>query len=517
MVTKLMVFNLSVCVETKDEKLIRLIDEFLEDNFTDVGMSFNPKDPPPIRVYIGKVDHMPIYLFTTDQFRFFNFYLKQRGAELLNFVVNDHRDYESTKQDYKMAVDWDFRPGQEEVFDFLVERPIGNKLVPATMGFGKTYLAARLMARRKVLTAFVLLAGFIPKWCKDLNELLGIKSEDICVIQGWEDLAAVGALAKENKLRWKVYLFGLETYREYIKAFETNPQRCLDKYGTTPLDLFPLMGIDTMIVDEAHLSFHALFRTVIYTNVKYQINLTATLIPGSEVEAKAKRALLSPKDIYHDRMVEKYMHVIAYDYNIFEPWMDRIRYTNARGAGRINTGLYSHTAFEKSIHRNKDMKLPYFELIDEVIDIYYTSEYMEGDKLIIFVALKQTATMLQEWLADKYPDKKVVRYIGGDSYEEMLTGDFIVTTIGSCGTGKDIPGLRLAIMTVSVSGAKSNLQSAGRLRKMDDRDVTFVYLFSNKIQKQVNHHNSRIEILDEIAVSHKTVRSRIGLRPIPKK
>ena len=93
-----------------------------------------------------------------------------------------------------------------------------------------------------------------------------------------------------------------------------------------------------------------------------------------------------------------------------------------------------------------------------------------------------------------YPDFKIRRYCEEDSYEDMLGGDIIVSTVLSAGTGLDIPHLRVCIQTVCISSQVSNIQSLGRLRKLSDRDVKFCYLYANNIGKHKDYHMKRVEL-----------------------
>ena len=131
---------------------------------------------------------------------------------------------------------------------------------------------------------------------------------------------------------------------------------------------------------------------------------------------------------------------------------------------------------------------------------------------MIFVSTVQLATLLTEELQKSYSSEYMVaRYCEDDPYENLLESDIIVSTNLSAGTGVDIPNLRVAIQTVSISSQVMNLQSLGRLRKLPGKDVRFCYIYSGNIAKQVEYHKRRIELFKERALTHSTFKSRYDL------
>lgn len=511
-----MVFNLSVCIETTDRELQGHLDEFIEENFKEVGMAFSRDQEPEVKYYVGKVTNRPIYLFTTDQFRFFNFYLRKIGYQFKDYEVDDQRNYESFEEDYKMRVDWPFKDGQQEAFDFLLERPSGNKLLPLVMGSGKTYLAALMMSKIKKRTALVVDGiTFMEKWCGDFKELHYAEDSDICVIQGKASIQALAEQAKVGRTRWKYYIFSLPTYRSFIKVFEEDPSRCLHEFGCTPLDLFPLLGVEILIVDEAHLSFHALFRMIIYSNVRYQLNLSATLIPSTDAEARAQRSLLGPDDIYGDKMIRKYTDFVALDYNIAPFWLQKLRWTNSRG----NRGMYSHSKFEESLMKDKKILAAFLKMVGDIVEMMFVDKMVAGQKAMIFFYTVKMTEYATEYFQLRWPNLKAAKFTADNKLSEIEdpTVTFILTTPGSAGTGIDIKYLAYVLNTVSISSEKLNLQIAGRLRELKDMDTTFSYLYSSKIDKQANHHEVRTKQFEPIAATYQHMRVPNGLFPIQQK
>jgi superfamily II DNA or RNA helicase len=170
---------------------------------------------------------------------------------------------------------------------------------------------------------------------------------------------------------------------------------------------------------------------------------------------------------------------------------------------------YSHTAFEASIKRNKDILANYLKLIDYTIDYGYMQCPRKKKKLLIFVSTIDMATTVTNHL--KYIHKKlnVQRYVEDDEYEDLLKADIAVSTIGSAGTALDLPNLTTVIMTTAVASIQANIQAMGRLRKLDDSDTQFFYFTALNIPKHVSYSNDKKILMLDRAKTFKELYTNI--------
>ena len=123
------------------------------------------------------------------------------------------------------------------------------------------------------------------------------------------------------------------------------------------------------------------------------------------------------------------------------------------------------------------------------------NDYKYGEKLAIYVSSIKMATSLTEYLKQQYADLDVRRYVEDDPYENLLDPDIRITTIMSGGTGHDISNLKMVLLTVAISSSQSNVQTLGRLRKLDDIPVRFYYLTNLNVKKHVEYHEKKKEML----------------------
>ena len=76
-----------------------------------------------------------------------------------------------------------------------------------------------------------------------------------------------------------------------------------------------------------------------------------------------------------------------------------------------------------------------------------------------------------------------------------MSSDICCSTVLKAGTGMDIPNLITVIQTISIYSLQSNLQSFGRLRKLDNRDLKFIWFWTSDIPNQTRLHHERLRLL----------------------
>lgn len=507
MSTYLTLYNLSVKIETRDQRIIQKLNEFLKNYYTVYQRAFGGNGEVNEVLYASKIKTHSVWYIHINQFKHFLSYLSEQSFvfDVARENVEDKREYPVKKTSFKVRKQWKLREDQKPVNEFLMDSPKGSKLVPLNTGVGKTFIALNAVGALKQRMGVIILPSFIDKWVSDIVEIHEATREDVMIVQGAKAIASIVQLAREGNFNNDYVIISSRTMQDFIRMFEEEPETCAEMYGCTPVELFPILGIGILLIDETHMSFHAIFKITLHTNVKFHIGLSATLISEELVVSRAHKVLYPSKNTYGDTMLKRYIDVYPIEYNIAHNLVKHIKTEN------YGSKFYSHTAFEQSILKKGFLLESYIKLIKSTMEDYYFADYMEGDKLMIFVATVKLASILTERLQDEYPDKVVRRYCEGDPYDEMLEGDIIVTTVISAGTGLDIPNLRVAIQTVSVSSTVSNIQSAGRLRFLKDRDVKFCYLYAANIPKQREYHLKRMDIFKDRAANIVMRRSGVDL------
>lgn len=505
MQTHIKLYNQSVRIESRDPTLIKYLEAFLQKFYTVTQKGFGKQEGTE-RLFASKLKGKPVWYLHRNQFAHFIHQLNIQNTPLTSFAYSkeDFRDYKVIKENYAIRDNWVLRDEQIPVNEFLKTKPEKSKLIPLVTGSGKSLISLYAIGELKQRMGMIIQSQFIEKWVSDIATIHVAKTKDVMVISGSKAVASIIQMAKEGEVPYSYYIFSSRTMQDYITMYENEPELCVEMYGCEPVELFALLGIGILLVDETHMAFHAVYKAIIHTNVKYQIGLSATLITDDTVISRTHKVVYPTCDTYGDNMLKKYMDVYAIAYTLSPNLMRNIKTTN------YGSTYYSHTAFEQSIMKQKYYLDSYYRIVKTTIEDYYTEYFMENDKLVVFVATIALATIFTERLAKDYPSKKVVRYCEEDDYDEMLTGDFIISTPQSLSTGIDIPHLRVAIQTVSIASAVTNLQSAGRLRYLKDRDVKFCYLYCQNIPKHNQYHLARVELFKNRAASYSYHRSRVN-------
>lgn len=366
-----------------------------------------------------------------------------------------------------------------------------------------TVIALSALAAIKNRIGICILPTYIEKWVMDIVNIHEAKTNDIMVISGAKAIRSVLAMARDNELNAKYFIFSSRTMQDYISAYEENPQHCVMTYGCAPFQFFQELGIGSLLVDETHQHFHAIFKIILYSNVKFQLGLSATLISDDSVVSRVHRIVYTPKQTYEMHEMDRYIDVYALAYYIPQEMIRSIRTTN------YGMNHYSHTAFEGSMMKTRTHLNFYVRLITANIEALYLDRYEKNDKCLVFVGTVKLATLLAKTYQTLLPHLKVNRYCEDDPVENLYESDLIISTVISSGTAVDIKDLRVVLQTVSISSAPQNIQNLGRLRKLDEgRDVRFGYLFAENITKQVQYHHRREELFSDRALSHRTFKAK---------
>jgi hypothetical protein len=266
-------------------------------------------------------------------------------------------------------------------------------------------------------------------------------------------------------------------------------------YACMPQEFYPLLRAGIRIIDEVHMEFHFNFKQDLYTHVPRSISLSATMVSDSAFRNRMYM-LTYPQSCRFEVPYIPFISATAISYQFERP--ERIRFVGKQG-------MYSHYVFEESIMKEKKVLANYVSMIRFIVEREYVSDYLEGESMLVFAAGVEFCTYLVEDFRRVWPHLKIERYCGSanDPYENLLTAQIVVTTLGSAGTNVDIAKLKCALLTTSVDSTQSNIQGSGRLRdeKLEaGRQPRFVWFFCEQIARQVAYHEKKMKLLKNRAL-----------------
>jgi superfamily II DNA or RNA helicase len=500
--THITVYHLSVKIEVQNQQLKDAIDRFIQKYYTSKGMAPNPNSLPVDKRFVSKVGKNA-YVMHTNQFIHMLHYFKEVGMDLGEVERTDATDYEVVKHEYEVRSKWVLRDYQIPICEFLVKDPVRSKMVSLGTGLGKTSIALIALAEIGMRIGVCILPTYIEKWVSDIVNIHEAKTTDIMVVSGSKAVRGLIAMARDKELTARYYIFSSRTMQDYITAYEEDPDNCVLTYGSSPFEFFQLVGIGSLLIDETHQHFHAIFKIILYSNIQFQLGLSATLISDDPVVSRVHKIIYTDKQTYTHGEVLKYTDVYALGYYIPDDMIRKVKTTN------FGSNSYSHSAFENSMLKNRPHLPFYISLITANLEALYLDRYEKGDKCLIFVGTVKLATLLADLYKKLLPHLVVNRYCEDDKVENLYESDLIISTVISSGTAVDISNLRVVIQTVSISSAPQNIQNLGRLRKLDnDRDTRFGYLFAENIRKQVQYHHRRQELFAPRVASHRNFKAK---------
>lgn len=378
--------------------------------------------------------------------------------------------------------------GEKEAQCISVDHPDRLYVTDDFIVTHNTFLALFALRLLGMRTGIILKGMYIEKWIGDIEGAYGAEKGSLMVIRGIPQLRAAIEMARLGNFNPRVVVFSHKTMQMYLTYYETHGVD--DFLPVSPMDLYKHLGIGVRLTDEVHQEFHCNFRQDIYAHVPLTISLSATLEPDQKFVEDMYRIMWPVGTWAPEMAYDKFIAVKALWYRVRD--IGKLRWLNF-------LRQYSHTEYEKSILKQPRILEAYTDMIVDIVQKAFIEKMEKGQKMIIYVATVQMATILADQLANIHPQLLVNRYVSEDEYEDLVAADLSVSTLQSAGTGVDIPNLRINLMTTALSSKQSNIQVLGRTRRLKDwPDVTpeFYFLAARDVDKHVQYTKQKKEKLD---------------------
>lgn len=444
------------------------------------------------RVFVGTNKERNYFQFHRNQLDFVLNRLSKINVLEDRLTIIRHELYEPVRVTHPLKDDRPPREKQVPIIDYVVA-PITHKGAPSKVvtlqtGGGKTFLALFALRLLGMRTGIILKGMYIEKWIGDIEGAYGAEKGSLMVIRGIPQLRAAIEMARLGNFNPRVVVFSHKTMQMYLTYYETHGVD--DFLPVSPMDLYKHLGIGVRLTDEVHQEFHCNFRQDIYAHVPLTISLSATLEPDQKFVEDMYRIMWPVGTWAPEMAYDKFIAVKALWYRVRD--IGKLRWLNF-------LRQYSHTEYEKSILKQPRILEAYTDMIVDIVQKAFIEKMEKGQKMIIYVATVQMATILADQLANIHPQLLVNRYVSEDEYEDLVAADLSVSTLQSAGTGVDIPNLRINLMTTALSSKQSNIQVLGRTRRLKDwPDVTpeFYFLAARDVDKHVQYTKQKKEKLD---------------------
>lgn len=422
------------------------------------------------------------YYFPISIFNFLYGHLKTLGIVLKQEDIQVVKDIKIEPMLGKFKSDvFKLRDYQEAYQKAITEDNSVFRLVDLKTGAGKTLISFYSITKLGYKTAIVLLPRYISKWIEDVEKYTDISMDRVFVVQGRESFQKL--LTTPND-RYDIVIFSLTTLSSWIKDCESG-----ELGDNKPYELFNRLSIGVLLSDECHQALGSLAKIIMFSNVKKVIGLSATYI-GNDSEDKKFKSLVFPESTRISNIVKFASHIQAYScpYRIDKGVRIKDRQQNS----------YSHVVFEQSIMSRSILLQDYIDMVDYYLTEGYLSRRKEGQRCLIFFATISMCTYAHKFFSGKYKDLKVRRYVGEDNYDTMQEGDIIISTLGSFGTALETSNLITVIQTVCIRSTIANIQSAGRLRKLEGVKTALYSLWCSSLQTHTALQKVRESALSQV-------------------
>lgn len=379
------------------------------------------------------------------------------------------------------------RDYQEKCVDIIINGDNGNAmkvaLVDLFTGAGKSLVFARFAYLFKQRVLMFLLPKFIDKWCEDILSYTDCTDEDFLVVQGVEGLRTICETDPKD-MKWKFIILSITTFTVYLNKYESG----IIEPGLLPPDkLMEHMQAGVLFNDESHMNFAAIFKATLYMNANVFLGMTATLKSNQKDITKMHNILFPSKSrISNLAQLENYVNVEQVTYSLNNA--KHIQYKTPQG--------YNHVIYEQFIMRHSLFLRNYMDMIVHYFKKRYLDTKQPGERCLIYCATIKMCQVVAGMLQDLYPDLSIGTYVEDDAYDDIISNDVSISTLGSASTGLNIPKLVTVISTVSVSSQVSNLQSLGRLRKIEGKELWYVYLVCRDIPPHRKHAQDRKQAIE---------------------
>ena len=374
---------------------------------------------------------------------------------------------------------------QEDSIQFLEDTANGHQLsLNLRTGFGKSFCVAAAVCHLGIKALIITPNdGLKLQWMNNtFVKMCGFKESELCNISGSPVMQAI----MDDKIKpCDVYFVNHQTLQSYLA--QTN--------GYQLYQFFKKIKVGIKVYDESHMDFGNILLMDFFSNTERTWYLTATFDRSDPSESACfKRAFQTVVEFGGmESAAMSRKHVIYHTVNVSSNASpkDKAILMNYPGFNSVRYGRYA------LFHDKTDT------LYQTILNILQKTKDVEG-KTLIFVPIIEAVDEIVTRLKRDFPEKSVSAYHSKMDKEEKEAGlinkDIIVSTIKSCGTGKDIKGLRTVICAEPIASKVVTEQMFGRLREYaPDKDTYFWDIVDRSIPPLTWWHKARMKKIQSLA------------------
>jgi len=389
----------------------------------------------------------------------------------------------------KVSKGWKARDYQIGAIDHITNTDIPRHGLNAQTGDGKTAMAIFAIIKMNMVPLIILPGQVLHQWPSRIMDQLDIDEKDIYLIQGSPSLVKLWKLKEKPK----IIIASVSTMRPYV--LRKSNYKDIPPYD----ELIKHFGIGVKVSDEAHMHFQTNVMLDLEANVPHNIYLTATFKTGNSNLRRIFNKIYPEGMRYVPKEYERYVNVTEYGV-----------IGNVPAERCVTNRGYNHSLYEQHLMKNDDI---YLDWLNRVLLPITRQHYIDKDipsdfKCIIFCVTEDFISKVTKDVQINFPKKKVMKYTNSDPDSVLDEADIIVSTFGSCGTGKDIKNVFTIVNTVSFKAPTLTLQVIGRLRKLPGYTLEYCEAFDINIPSCIKHWQERAIVYKRIGKTYSEYKIR---------
>jgi hypothetical protein len=418
----------------------------------------------------AKVVHMPADDARHMQFEYEEIVPPRNNEQVdcINFImgINQHKDNENDRQ------------------IFLVKNP----------GFGKTFCSGVAACRYGVKTLIIMHRDSLRKqWLNSLYKMCGLSEDEVHEIQDSQEVFDI--VHDNHEFDYDIYLMTHATFRAGLKRVGNFKEMS---------NLTKNLGIGLKIIDEAHLEFRDTLLMDFVFNVQRNLYLTATDGRSTKAENSIFKHVFANTTFYHpSTLLTSNQPSKWVEYNMVQlnthAKQNIVRYRVEGGRG-MNPATYGKWVIAY------DKKQTHFKCCRDILKMIYEKD--PSAKVLLFMPLIDLCTECSYFLTknlnydESFAYDLTIRTINSKNTkaenEENKHADVIVTTVASCGTGTDIPGITDIINCSPFVSQVTAKQVFGRIRYCG-KDCHFYDVYDASVRMDGYWIKSRSKVFKQLS------------------
>ena len=345
-------------------------------------------------------------------------------------------------------------------------------------GKGKSYVSIYTMAytkRKSIVVATI--KSWLKQWKDYILEYTNLTSKNVHIISGASSISML-LTGKSQYNKCDIFLVTHSTIKSYG-----------DQYGWDKIDqLYKILGIGNMFIDEAHLNFDNI------CSINYSVNVYKTYL----VTATPARSDRDENRIY--QLAMKNVPAI----NLFDEDQDpHTKYVAIKWNSKPTPQQVSDCRNAYGLDRNKYVNYVvdqpnFYSILHIVMNIVMK---LDG-RTLFYIGTNEAILKVYKWLANNYPeflnDIGIYTSIAPDKRIEK-TKKLILSTTKSAGAAEDIGGLKMTI--VLAEPFKSEVLARQTLGRTRDDDTLYIELVDLGFYKIKKYYYDKLPIFNKYATS----------------